>query len=191
MKTIVHVYREVRNLRGCEGRILATVWAHCDTREEFDRRFASGMQWLERLDKNPTYDNCQIKIYDDEADPLNRARNELAAYLDSKKHPSRLEGEARMITWKPVTEDRFYKMLGVLPPASRGGAENIDAFQVGEAYDSDGHGRWTFQTFKMHFERQSNATVCRDVCLGAYQSERALTFAEFQAEFPGAEYYYR
>jgi hypothetical protein len=74
--------------------------------------------------------------------------------------------------WIETTEKRYDEMLGVLPPAAMAG----DAFQVGEASDHR-NGRPTFATF-----------CYRD---GKYwESVPPLTFREFKAEFPSAEYYY-
>jgi len=45
------------------------------------------------------------------------------------------------ITWQPVTEDQYYEMLEVLPPAYMGNG----VFLVGEAWDydaSNGHSRY-------------------------------------------------
>ncbi len=78
-----------------------------------------------------------------------------------------------MINWKPTTEERFWEMLGCVPPAARSGS----GFLVGEAYDHR-HGQPTFQAFKQ---------VGEDF----FQSATDITFAEFKAEFPSAEYYYR
>jgi len=76
--------------------------------------------------------------------------------------------------WLPVTEERYYEMLGVLPPASQGPS---GAFQVGEAMDHK-NGRPTFASFKMEGGEY-------------FESEEALTYREFVAEVgqPAAYYY--
>ena len=76
-----------------------------------------------------------------------------------------------MNKWVPITEERYDEMLGVLPPASRSG----NAFQVGEPTDHR-NGRPTFASFKRVGDQY-------------FESEESLTFAEFKAEFPLAEWY--
>jgi hypothetical protein len=78
-----------------------------------------------------------------------------------------------MIKWVPITEERYDEMLGVLPPAS---VAEWQGFQVGEATDHR-NGRPTFASFKREGDQ-------------FFESEESLTFAEFKAEFPKAEYYY-
>ncbi len=77
-----------------------------------------------------------------------------------------------MAKWVETTEEKYDEMLGVLPPASMAG----NAFQVGEPMNHK-NGRPTFSSFCQ-----------RD---GKYwESAEALTFKEFKAEFPLAEYYF-
>jgi hypothetical protein len=74
------------------------------------------------------------------------------------------------IEWQEVTEERYWEMLEVLPPASmvRG------AFLVGEPMDHDRvTGRPRFDAFK-----------CED---GKYfTSSHPMTFHQFKLRFPGA-----
>ncbi len=79
-----------------------------------------------------------------------------------------------MIKWKPTTKERFWEMLEVLFPAAA--TDSFRAFQVGEPYDSK-DGQHTFRAFKQVFGDY-------------YESEEAVTFAEFKAEFPSAFYNY-
>jgi hypothetical protein len=83
-----------------------------------------------------------------------------------------MEDDVKSIRWIETTEERYYEMLGVLPPASQAGA----AFQVGEPMNHE-TGRPTFATF---CERDGKF----------YESEDAVTFRAFKAEFQNAEYYY-
>lgn len=77
-----------------------------------------------------------------------------------------------MIEWIDTTEERYDEMMGVLPPA----ADAPNAFLVGEPVSHSG-GRPTFD--------------CYRVVDGKYQvSKEAITFQQFKAEFPEAEYYY-
>lgn len=83
-----------------------------------------------------------------------------------------------MIEWKRATEERFYDMLGAVPPASRGGNANTDAFQVGEASNHDSAGNPTFATFKRVGDEFS-------------ESVRPATWEQFANEFESATLYYR
>lgn len=78
-----------------------------------------------------------------------------------------------MITWTPTDEKTYDEMLGVLPPAATDGH---GAFLVGEPMDHR-NGRPTFSAFKRHQGQY-------------YASAEPVTFPEFQADRPGAEYYY-
>lgn len=75
--------------------------------------------------------------------------------------------------WVETTEERYYDMLGVLPPAAYGAK---GAFQVGEPMDHKG-GRPTFASFKVENEKY-------------FESEDALTYREFAAECGPATYCY-
>ena len=44
------------------------------------------------------------------------------------------------ITWIETTEERYYEMLGVLPPASQGSMIGAHGFQVGEPMDHNERG---------------------------------------------------
>lgn len=77
-----------------------------------------------------------------------------------------------MITWVETTEERYYEMLGVLPPASQCGG----AFLVGEPM-SMRNGAFTFSAFK-----KENGKF--------YASDEAVTFKEFKAEMANAVYRY-
>ncbi len=83
------------------------------------------------------------------------------------------------VTWIETTEERYYDMLGVLPPASQGSMlrANANGFQVGEATDHNERGQPTFATFKEESGK-------------FYESSEALTFREFKAMFSDAKYYY-
>ena len=85
------------------------------------------------------------------------------------------------IQWVEVTEEKYFEMLGVLPPASQGSMTGANGFQVGEAMNHNARGQPTFATFKE--EVRVNGSKF-------YESAEAHTFPEFKAEFPGAEYYY-
>lgn len=77
------------------------------------------------------------------------------------------------IKWEPTTEKDYWDMLGVLPPAAQAGR----AFQVGEAFDYV-NGQPTFQTYKVDPE-------------GVFWvASEPMTFRDFKAEFPNADYYY-
>lgn len=78
------------------------------------------------------------------------------------------------VTWTKTTEEHYYEMLGVLPPAAMGA---MASFQVGEA-SNHRNGRPTFASFKM------------DDAGNYYESAEPLTFREFSAEVGKAEYYY-
>ena len=79
-----------------------------------------------------------------------------------------------MITWNETTEDRFDEMLGVLPPAAS--TNGYRAFLVGEPMSHrDGHP--TFSAFTTKDGKR-------------FESDDAVTFAEFKAEHPDASYDY-
>jgi hypothetical protein len=83
------------------------------------------------------------------------------------------------MNWTETTEERFFDMLGCVPPAAVGGGGTLGAdhaFQVGEASNHVG-GRPTFATFYRTVDKY-------------YESAQPMTFREFAAEFPGAKYYY-
>lgn len=79
-----------------------------------------------------------------------------------------------MIEWKPTTGPRYYEMLDILPPAAQ---DRHGAFLVGEPMDDDAQGQLRFQAFKCDQEHYS-------------ESVGPVTFAEFKAERPGAQYFY-
>lgn len=78
-----------------------------------------------------------------------------------------------MVTWIETTEERYDDMLGAVPPASMDGR---GAFLLGEPY-SDRGGKPTFHAFK----REKGVY---------YASSEPVTFAEFKADRPTAQYYY-
>ena len=77
------------------------------------------------------------------------------------------------IAWKTCTEERYYEMLGVLPPAAQ---DRHGAFLVGEPY-STRDGAYTFRAFKCECRHYS-------------ESETPVTFRQFQDEHPSAVYLY-
>lgn len=88
---------------------------------------------------------------------------------------------ATKIQWVEVTEEKYWEMLGVLPPASQGGMIGANAFQVGEAMNHNARGEPTFATFKEEVRVNGNKF---------YESTEAHTFREFKGEFSNAEYFY-
>ena len=88
---------------------------------------------------------------------------------------------AAKITWIETTEERYYEMLGVLPPASQGSMIGAHGFQVGEPTDHNERGEPTFASFKEEVRVMGSKF---------YESAESLTFREFKAEFSDAKYYY-
>lgn len=86
-----------------------------------------------------------------------------------------------MITWIETTEERYYEMLGVLPPASQGSMLGANAFQVGEPMDHNERGQPRFSAFKEEVRVMGSKF---------YESAEPLTFREFKAEFSDAVYCY-
>lgn len=78
------------------------------------------------------------------------------------------------IKWISSTEEKYWDMLGCVPPASQAGL----GFLVGEPYDRNNFGELTFRAFK----EQPKGVF--------WTSEEPVTFKEFKAEFPKAEYHY-
>lgn len=85
------------------------------------------------------------------------------------------------INWIETTEERYYEMLGVLPPASQGSMIGASGFQVGEAMSHNERGEPTFATFKEESRVMGSKF---------YESSEALTFREFKAVFSDAVYCY-
>ena len=73
------------------------------------------------------------------------------------------------IEWKETTEERFWEMLGVLPPAIM----LKGAFLVGEPYDHNDIGYPRFQGFRQEGEK-------------FFESSRPITHAEFKKEIAHA-----
>lgn len=84
--------------------------------------------------------------------------------------------------WIETTEEHYFDMLGVLPPASRGSCLGADGFQMGEAMGHNEHGQPTFLTLKEEIRVMGSKF---------YESSRPLSFAEFKELFSNANYYYR
>jgi hypothetical protein len=69
-----------------------------------------------------------------------------------------------MTTWKKTTEERYYEMLGIVPPAEMTGL----GFLVGEAMDHNSRGRPRYAAFARVNEL-------------FYEADEPLTVAEFRA----------
>jgi hypothetical protein len=82
------------------------------------------------------------------------------------------------IKWIETTVEQYDRQNGVLPPAATGASEDgFYGFQVGEAMSHNSAGEPTFETYKSDGAK-------------FFVADDAMTFAEFKAEFPNAEYYY-
>lgn len=86
-----------------------------------------------------------------------------------------------MITWIETTKERYYEMMGVVPPASTGGGIGMNACQVGEPVDHNEKVEPTFTTFKE--EVRVNGSKF-------YEATKPHTFREFKSEFRDATYLY-
>lgn len=84
---------------------------------------------------------------------------------------------AATIKWKPISRDRYWEMLEVLPPAVMGGG----GFMVGEPWDHDpATGKPRFAGFRKAGEGKATRY---------YEASKPMTIAEFRQFVPGAADY--
>jgi hypothetical protein len=88
-----------------------------------------------------------------------RLRYPEAQLVNFEQHVASIaaQQDAEPLFWKDVTEERYYEMLNVLPPA----AMHAGAFLVGEPYDHHaGTGRPRFACFRRNHSGQYQELSC-------------------------------